>query len=82
MFLASFSDRGLWWLYFSHGVIAGTGLGFCNIVPITVLVKWFPDRRGLMTGIAVGGFGAGALITAPVATHLIQTAGVLRPAFR
>jgi OFA family oxalate/formate antiporter-like MFS transporter len=78
VFLASFSDRGLWWLYISHGVIAGTGLGFCNIVPIAVLVKWFPDRRGLMTGIAVGGFGAGALITAPVATHLIQTVGVLR----
>jgi MFS transporter, OFA family, oxalate/formate antiporter len=75
--LASFSDRGLWWLYFSHGVIAGIGLGFCNIVPIAVLVKWFPDRRGLMTGIAVGGFGAGAFITAPVATHLILTVGVL-----
>jgi OFA family oxalate/formate antiporter-like MFS transporter len=43
-----------------------------------VLVKWFPDRRGLITGIAVGGFGAGALVTAPVATHLIQSVGVLR----
>jgi OFA family oxalate/formate antiporter-like MFS transporter len=42
-----------------------------------VLVKWFPDRRGLITGIAVGGFGAGALITAPVATRLIQSVGVL-----
>jgi MFS transporter, OFA family, oxalate/formate antiporter len=40
-------------------------------------VKWFPDRRGLMTGIAVGGFGAGALVTAPVATRLIQSVGVL-----
>jgi OFA family oxalate/formate antiporter-like MFS transporter len=40
-------------------------------------VKWFPDRRGLITGIAVGGFGAGALITAPVATRLIQSVGVL-----
>jgi OFA family oxalate/formate antiporter-like MFS transporter len=46
-------------------------------VPVAVLVKWFPDRRGLITGIAVGGFGAGALITAPVATRLIQTIGVL-----
>jgi MFS transporter, OFA family, oxalate/formate antiporter len=43
-----------------------------------VLVKWFPDRRGLMTGIAVGGFGAGALITAPVATRLIASIGVLQ----
>src|SRR3984885_5616611 len=76
--LASFSNRGLWWLYFSHGVIVGIGLGFCNIVPIAVLAKWFPDRRGLMTGIAVGGFGAGGVITAPVATHLIQSVGVLR----
>jgi hypothetical protein len=40
-------------------------------------VKWFPDRRGLITGIAVGGFGAGALITAPLATRLIQSVGVL-----
>jgi OFA family oxalate/formate antiporter-like MFS transporter len=46
-------------------------------VPVAVLVKWFPDRRGLITGIAVGGFGAGALITAPVATGLIQGVGVL-----
>jgi OFA family oxalate/formate antiporter-like MFS transporter len=51
------------------------GLGY--IVPISVLVKWFPDKRGLMTGIAVGGFGAGALVTAPLATRLIQTTGVL-----
>jgi OFA family oxalate/formate antiporter-like MFS transporter len=43
-----------------------------------VLVKWFPDRRGLITGIAVGGFGAGALATAPVATQLIQSVGVLK----
>lgn len=78
LFLASVSNRGLGWLYFSDGVISGIGLGFCNIVPIAVLVKWFPDRRGLMTGIAVGGFGAGALITAPVATLLIQTVGILR----
>jgi OFA family oxalate/formate antiporter-like MFS transporter len=77
VFLASFSDRGLMWLYFSYGVIGGVGLGFSYIVPIAVLVKWFPDRRGLITGIAVGGFGAGALITAPVATWLIQTVGVL-----
>jgi OFA family oxalate/formate antiporter-like MFS transporter len=42
-----------------------------------VLVKWFPDRRGFITGIAVGGFGAGALITAPLATRLIQSVGVL-----
>ncbi len=77
VFLASFSGHGLWWLYISYGVIGGIGLGFSYIIPISVLVKWFPDKRGLMTGIAVGGFGIGALITAPVATRLIQSVGVL-----
>src|ERR1700750_1670161 len=77
VFLASFSANRLWWLYLSYGIIGGTGLGFGYIVPVSVLVKWFPDRRGLITGIAVGGFGAGALITAPVATRLIQSVGVL-----
>jgi OFA family oxalate/formate antiporter-like MFS transporter len=77
VFLASFSANKLWWLYLSYGFIGGLGLGFSYIVPVAVLVKWFPDRRGLITGIAVGGFGAGALITAPVATRLIQSVGVL-----
>ncbi|MGA8743202.1 MAG: OFA family MFS transporter [Terracidiphilus sp.] len=78
VFLASFSADKLWWLYLSYGVISGIGLGFGYIVPVAVLLKWFPDRRGLITGIAVGGFGAGALVTAPVATHLIQSVGVLQ----
>ena len=77
VFLASFSANKLWWLYVSYGLIGGLGLGFAYIVPVAVLVKWFPDRRGLIAGIAVGGFGAGALITAPVATYLIRTVGVL-----
>jgi OFA family oxalate/formate antiporter-like MFS transporter len=76
--LASLSANKLWWLYLSYGLIGGTGVGFGYIVPIAVLVKWFPDRRGLITGIAVGGFGAGALVTAPVATRLIQSVGVLQ----
>ena len=77
VFLASFSANKLWWLYLSYGFIGGLGLGLGYIVPVAVLVKWFPDRRGLITGIAVGGFGAGALITAPVATQLIKSVGVL-----
>jgi MFS transporter, OFA family, oxalate/formate antiporter len=77
VFLASFSSHGLWWLYLTYGVIAGIGLGFGYIVPISVLVNWFPDRRGLITGIGVGGFGAGALVTAPIASRLIQSVGVL-----
>src|SRR5256885_977076 len=76
IFLASFTHR-LSWLYLTYGVVGGIGLGLGYIVPVAVLVKWFPDRRGLITGIAVGGFGAGALITAPVATRPVQSVGVL-----
>jgi MFS transporter, OFA family, oxalate/formate antiporter len=77
VFLASLSAHKLWWLYLSYGLIGGVGLGFGYIVPVAVLLKWFPDRRGFITGVAVGGFGAGALITAPLATHLIRSVGVL-----
>jgi OFA family oxalate/formate antiporter-like MFS transporter len=77
VFLASFSANKLWWLYMSYGLLGGIGLGLGYIVPVATLVKWFPDRRGLITGIAVAGFGAGALITAPVAARLIQAVGVL-----
>jgi len=78
VFLAAFSYQKLWWLYLSYGVIGGAGVGLSYIVPVAVLLKWFPDRRGLITGIAVGGFGAGALVTAPLATRLIQQVGVLQ----
>jgi OFA family oxalate/formate antiporter-like MFS transporter len=78
IFLASFSANKLWWLYLTYGLIGGIGLGFGYIVPLAVLLKWFPDRRGMITGVAVAGFGAGALVTAPVATHLIQSVGVLQ----
>jgi OFA family oxalate/formate antiporter-like MFS transporter len=77
VFLASFSAHKLWLLYLSYGVIGGTGLGMGYIVPITVLVKWFPEHRGLITGIAVGGFGAGALISAPLAGRLLQNVGLM-----
>ena len=78
VFLASFSGGHLWWLYCSYGVVAGVGLGLGYIVPVATLVKWFPDRRGLITGLAVAGFGVGALITAPIATRLIASVGVLQ----
>jgi OFA family oxalate/formate antiporter-like MFS transporter len=78
VFLASLSANRLWWLYITYGVIGGTGLGMGYIVPVAVLVKWFPERRGLITGIAVGGFGAGSLIAAPIAIRLIQHVGVLQ----
>ena len=76
--LASLSSHGLWVLYLSYGVIGGAGIGLGYIVPIATLVKWFPDRRGFITGVAVAGFGAGALITAPIATRLIQSVGVFQ----
>jgi len=78
VFLASFSAGHLYWLYFSYGVLGGIGLGLGYIVPVATLVKWFPDKRGMITGIAVAGFGAGALITAPVASRLVATVGVLK----
>jgi OFA family oxalate/formate antiporter-like MFS transporter len=70
VFLASFSGGHLYWLYFSYGVLGGIGLGLGYIVPVATLVKWFPDKRGMITGIAVAGFGAGALLTAPIASRL------------
>ena len=66
----------LWLLVLTYGLIAGIGLGAGYIVPIAMLLKWFPDRRGLITGIAVGGFGVGALLTAPVAGWLIDPSDV------
>ncbi len=63
-------------LYLSYGVLGGIGLGLGYIVPVATLIKWFPDKRGMITGLAVAGFGAGALITAPVAQRLISSLGV------
>ena len=77
VFLTSFAGNRLWWLYGSYGVIGGMGLGLGYIVPVATLVKWFPDRRGMITGVAVTGFGAGALITAPIATRLIAQVGAM-----
>ncbi len=77
VFLASFAAHKLWLLYLTYGVIGGTGLGMGYIVPIAVLVKWFPEHRGLITGIAVGGFGAGSLIAAPLASRLMQSVGLM-----
>ena len=74
--LASFSSSSIVLLYLTYGVIAGTGIGLGYIVPIATLIKWFPDKRGVITGIAVAGFGAGALVTAPIAKRLISSVGV------
>jgi len=73
--LASFSHNRdqLWLLVLGYGVISGFGLGFAYIVPIAMLQKWFPDKRGLITGLAVGGFGFGAVLTSPIAQRLIDS---------
>ncbi|GGG30236.1 MFS transporter [Lysinibacillus alkalisoli] len=60
----------LYWL--TYGVLSGLGMGIGYIAPVSTLIKWFPDRRGLATGMAVLGFGSGALITAPVAVALMN----------
>jgi len=76
--LASLANGNIWILWLTYGVLGGLGLGLGYIVPLATLVKWFPDRRGFITGLAVAGFGAGALITAPVAENLIAGVGVLK----
>ncbi|MGF9753624.1 OFA family MFS transporter [Microvirga sp. 0TCS3.31] len=72
--LASFTngEDDYWLLILGYGVISGFGLGVAYIVPIAMLQKWFPDRKGLITGLAVGGFGFGAVLTSPVAQWLIN----------
>ena len=62
----------LWLLYLGYGFIGGIGLGIGYISPVSTLIKWFPDRPGLATGLAIMGFGGGALIASPVSTQLLQ----------
>jgi OFA family oxalate/formate antiporter-like MFS transporter len=78
MVLAGQVGGNLLLLTLSYSVLGGIGLGLGYIVPVATLIKWFPDKRGMITGLAVAGFGAGALITAPVAEHLISQDGVLQ----
>jgi MFS transporter, OFA family, oxalate/formate antiporter len=66
------SDGQLWLLVLTYGVLGGIGLGAAYITPIAMLAKWFPDKRGLITGIAVAGFGFGAVLTGPVAKRLLD----------
>ena len=74
--LAGQANGRLWLLYLGYGVLGGIGLGLGYIVPVATLIKWFPDKRGMITGLAVAGFGAGALITAPIAERLISSVGL------
>ena len=76
IFLASFATDSLTVLYLTYGLLAGVGIGLGYIVPVATLIKWFPDKRGFITGVAVAGFGAGALVTGPVAKILIDSLGL------
>lgn len=62
-----------WLLYLGYGVIGGIGLGLGYVSPVSTLIKWFPDRRGMATGLAIMGFGGGAIIGAPLKESLIKT---------
>jgi MFS family permease len=62
----------LWLMWLGSGVIGGVGLGLGYISPVSTLVKWFPDRRGMATGMAIMGFGGGAMIGAPLANLLMN----------
>ncbi|MBK8090736.1 MAG: OFA family MFS transporter [Verrucomicrobiaceae bacterium] len=72
--LASLAVRfhQLWLLYAGYGLIGGIGLGLGYIAPVSTLMKWFPDRPGMATGMAIMGFGGGALIGGPLAEELMQ----------
>ena len=63
----------LWLVYLGCGVLGGVGQGLGYITPVSTLIKWFPDRRGLATGFAIMGYGGGAMIGAPIAVKLMQT---------
>ncbi|MGQ7786073.1 OFA family MFS transporter [Nesterenkonia sp. K-15-9-6] len=62
----------LWLVYLGYGVIGGVGLGIGYISPVSTLMKWFPDRPGLATGMAIMGFGGGAMIASPVSSSLLS----------
>ncbi|MDR7255562.1 MFS family permease [Nocardioides sp. BE266] len=69
---AGIASGQLWLLYLGYGVIGGIGLGIGYISPVSTLIKWFPDRPGLATGMAIMGFGGGALIASPLSNKLMS----------
>ena len=63
--------HNIWVVYLGYGLIGGIGLGLGYIAPVSTLVKWFPDRPGMATGLAIMGFGGGALVGAPLGVELM-----------
>ncbi|APR95406.1 MFS transporter [Pandoraea thiooxydans] len=62
----------IWLLYFGYGVLGGIGLGLGYVSPVSTLIRWFPDRRGMAAGLAIMGFGGGAMIAAPLSVALMN----------
>jgi MFS family permease len=75
---AGIATDQLWLLYLGYGVLGGIGLGIGYISPVSTLIKWFPDRPGLATGMAIMGFGGGAMIASPLEAKLL---GIFDPGF-
>lgn len=75
MVLAGYAVQieSLWLLYLGYGVLGGIGLGIGYITPVSTLVKWFPDRRGMATGLAIMGFGFAAMVASPLMEYLMTT---------
>lgn len=67
------ATRQLWLLYLGYGVIGGCGLGLGYVSPVSTLIRWFPDRRGMAAGIAIMGFGGGAMVGTPLKEYLLKT---------
>jgi MFS family permease len=66
------SIHNLWVIYLGYGLIGGIGLGLGYISPVKTLITWFPDRPGMATGMAIMGFGGGAMIASPLSVHLMH----------
>lgn len=71
------SQKELWLLYLGYGILGGLGLGAGYITPVSTIIKWFPDKRGLATGLAIMGFGFASLLTSPIAQYLISHQGLV-----
>ncbi len=64
--------HNIWVVYFGYGFVGGCGLGIGYISPVSTLIKWFPDRPGMATGMAIMGFGGGAFIASPLSVWLMS----------